>query len=38
MLNILENFDTLASFQEKYQSAKVALAKKKTKLFEEGIV
>lgn len=38
MLNILDGFDSLATVQQKYQDAKLALTKKKVKLFEEGNV
>lgn len=38
MLNVLDNYDTLATFQQKFQDTSSTLAKKKQKLFEEGNV
>lgn len=38
MLNIMDSFDSLATFQKSYQDKKNELMKKKQKLFEEGNV
>lgn len=36
MLNLVESFQNLRLFQDKYLQEKIALGKKKLKLFEEG--